>query len=74
MQLQDHADDFTSEDRRDWLKALRFLEASLRKAGWPGPLPKPHQLLCYVGRIAANNFGCAQRADVKGNAPEIQAV
>lgn len=59
MQLQDHSEDFTPEDRRDWLKALRFLQGALVKAAWPGRQLPPQELLGYVGRIAANNFGCA---------------
>lgn len=57
MQLQDHSDDFTPEDRRDWLKALRFLQGALGRAAFPGRQPPPAELLGYVGRIAANNFG-----------------
>lgn len=55
--LQDHSADFSAQDRRDWLKALAFLEGALHKAAWPGACPKPQELLHIVGRIAANNFG-----------------
>lgn len=60
--LQDHSGDFNKEDRRDWMKALAFLEGALRKAAWPGECPRPQDLLHIVGRIAANNFGCVPLA------------
>lgn len=58
MMLQDHSHDgFSAEDRQSWLAALRFLEASLHKAGWPGRVPCAETLLTWVGRIVSNNFG-----------------
>ena len=59
MVLQDHSGDFPAEDCQSWLMALRSLEESLQKAEWPGRTPSAAELLTWVGRILANNFGQA---------------
>ena len=57
LQLQNHSEDFNQEDMRDWLKASRFLRATLTKARWQGPLPSDEEVMSYIGRILSNNFG-----------------
>ena len=57
IQLQSHADDFASKDRREWLINLRFLRHSMQQAKWPGDIWSESALLNMVGRIASNNFG-----------------
>ena len=57
LQLQDQFASFSAEDRKDWLKACRFLRAALSKACWPGLAPSDEDLMSYIGRIVSNNFG-----------------
>ena len=57
LQLQDHSEDFSQEDKRDWLKASKFLRAALTKASWQDPLPSDEEVMSYIGRILSNNFG-----------------
>ncbi len=57
LHLQDHSADFSSEDKRDWLKACRFLRAALAKASWQGTVPNDQDIMSYIGRIVSNNFG-----------------
>ena len=57
LQLQDQSANFSPEDRKDWLKACRFLRAALSKALWPGMAPTDEELMSYIGRIVSNNFG-----------------
>lgn len=57
MQLQSHAADYDLANRADWLKCAGQLLCMMRKAGWPGVLPSPEQVLDLCSRIASNNFG-----------------
>ena len=57
LQLQDQSASFSPEDRKDWLKACRFLRAALSKALWPGITPTDEEIMSYIGRIVSNNFG-----------------
>ena len=57
LQLQDQSANFGPQDRKDWLKACRFLRAVLSKAGWQGMAPTDEEIMSYIGRIVSNNFG-----------------
>ena len=57
LQLQDESASFSAEDRKDWLKACRFLRAALSRACWPGMAPTDEEIMSYIGRIVSNNFG-----------------
>ena len=57
LQLQDQSASFSPEDRKDWLKACRFLRAALSKAHWQGMAPNDEDIMSYIGRIVSNNFG-----------------
>ena len=57
LQLQDQSANFTPEDRKDWLKACRFLRAALSKACWLAMAPTDEEIMSYIGRIMSNNFG-----------------
>ena len=57
LRLQDQSASFSPEDRKDWLKACRFLRGALSKAGWQGIAPTDEEIMSYIGRIVSNNFG-----------------
>lgn len=63
-----------TKDRDDWLKGAKFLITALHKSHWPGPIPDAEEVIGYVGKIAANNFGIYSHQTKRIAAHSLQAT